>query len=315
MFGLYFSMFLTILLLFSFLFAVVAAVGTYFGASIYFIIGMAVFFIFLQWLIGPSIIRATTNMRELKPDELPWLHKKVKELSKKYRIPMPKILIARIAAPNAFVFGHLPSNANLVVTQGLLNTLNQEEVEAVIGHEMGHIKHKDMVVMVAAAVIPMILYFIALNLMWGGFREERRGVGLAALIGFLSFIGYFIANLLVSFLSRLREYYADRFGAIAVNPRVLATALAKITYGLALMPPSEKINPTAKYFFIADPTSAAGEITHEEKFYRDYLSQGEIREAIAWEKRNRAMHLFEFFRTHPLTYKRIEKLLELEKKR
>ena len=309
--GLFAAMSMTLLLLFGFLFAILAAVGYYFAWSGYLTVGLAVLLVLFQWAIGPAVIRWTTNMRPLARDELPWLQETVRELCRKHRVPMPKLAIARMGAPNAFVFGRTPRGATLVVTQGLLNTLSRDEVRAVVGHEVGHIRHKDMVVMTLASAIPIIAYFVARSLIFAPSRGDRRA-GVAIAIGLGAFLVYFVTNLLVLYLSRLREYYSDHFSGVATRPDSLASALAKITYGLSVAPHEEKVSSAARYFYISDPSEATGEVAHFAAHYRDlHISREEVRDAMAWERRNPLMHFMELFRTHPLTYKRIGRLHEL----
>ncbi|MEM5836157.1 MAG: zinc metalloprotease HtpX [Candidatus Aenigmatarchaeota archaeon] len=304
---------LTLFLLFGFLFGLLATIGYYFDISGYIIVALAVFFVFIQWLIGPKIIWWTTNMKLLEKNEYPWLWKTVKELCKKNKIPVPKIALARVGSPNAFVFGRTPGSAVLTVTEGLLKTLTQEEVKAVIAHEIGHIKHKDMIVMTIVSVIPILAYFVARFIIFTPSRDRRRDVGAAILIGFLAYIVYFISNLLVLALSRLREYYADRFSGINTKPNLLASALAKITYGLSIS--SEKIeNSAVRAFYIADPVSAPSEVNKLASEYSDLnLDEKELEKAMEWERKNPLIRFLEIFRTHPLTFKRILALKELEK--
>jgi len=310
--GLALTMSLTLLLLFGFLFGLVAAAGFYFELGGYLIVGLAIILMILQWAIGPNIIRWTTNMRPLKNNEYPWIHETVKELCKKNKVPVPKqIVLVRSGGPNAFVFGRTPGSATLAVTQGLLNSLTKDEVKAVLAHEVGHIKHKDMVVMTVVGAIPVIAYYIARFLVFAPSKNERKG-GAAVLIGIAAFVIYFISNLLVLFFSRLREYYSDRFSASNVKPSLLASALAKITYGLSAS--GEKENTAARSFYIADPVSAVGEIRQFGEEYSDFdLTDSELKKAIEWEKKNSFARISEIFRTHPLTYKRIMRLKEIEK--
>lgn len=313
-FGLFAAMFVTLFLLFGFLFAILAAVGYFFAISGYVIVALAVLLVFFQWLIGPKVIWWTTNMRLLGKDEYPWIRHTVEELCKKHKVPMPKLALARSGAPNAFVFGRRPSSATLAVTQGLLDSLTHEEVKGVLAHEVGHIKHKDMVVMTIVGAIPIIMYFVARFMIFAP-REGERKAGAAIAIGIAAFAIYFITNLLVLYLSRLREYYSDHFGGSATKPHNLASALAKITYGLSMAPAQEKAKTgAAKYFFIADPLEATGEIAHFSSHYANmHISREEVKEAMEWEKRNPLMKFMEVFRTHPLTYKRISRLQALER--
>lgn len=308
------TMTITLALLFGLLFGILAAVGYYFQLSGFLIVGLAIFLVFIQWLISPRIIWWTTNMRLLEKKEYPWLWKTIEELSRKYKIPMPKLAIARSGAPNAFVFGRTPGSATLAVTQGLLNTLTQDEVTAVVGHEMGHIKHKDMVVMTVVSAIPIISYFIARFLIFAPTnKEDRKGGSGFIIVGLLAFVIYFISNLLVLLLSRLREHYADDFGGRSTKPKLLAGALAKITYGLGVSKEKQE-NSAVHSFYIVNPLSAAGEISRFSKEYSDLeLTENELQKAIEWEKRNPLVRFMEIFSSHPLTFKRIHALSELER--
>ena len=307
------AMFLTVALLFGFLFGILAALGYYFGVSGYLILLMAVFLVFLQWYISPYIIMWTTNMQEADREKYRWIYKTVEKICKKTKTPIPKkIFIVNTGAPNAFVFGRTPKSAYLAITRGLINTLNKEEIEAVIGHEMGHINHKDMVVMTVVAAIPVLAYYAARFLIFAPKDEEKRNAGAAILIGLIAYIIYFISNLLVLYLSRLREFYADRFSGEHTNPRALARALAKITYGLSTS--EDKIeNSAVRSFFIADPITATKEISTFKNEYEDLeIDENELKKAMEWERKNVFARISEIFSTHPLTFKRIQALKELE---
>jgi heat shock protein HtpX len=308
-----FSMFLTIALLFGLLFGILAAIGYYFGISGYIIVLIAVFIVFLQWYTSPYIIMWTTNMQEADRKKYGWIYNMVEKICKKTRTPLPKkIFIVNTGAPNAFVFGRTPKSAYLAITRGLLNNLDKEEVEAVIGHEMGHVNHKDMVVMTIVAAIPVLAYFIARFLILTPRDNERRNVGAAIIIGIVAYIIYFVSNLLVLYFSRLREFYADRFAGEHTSPRTLARALAKITYGLSTS--EDKVeNAAVRSFFIADPISAAKEISTFSNEYKDLeIDEAELKKAMEWEKKNIFARISEIFSTHPLTFKRIKALRELE---
>ncbi len=250
-------------------------------------------------------------MRLLEKNEYPWLRKTVTDICKKNKVPVPQLALARTGAPNAFVFGRTPSSATLTVTQGLLNTLTKEEVSAVIGHEIGHIKNKDMVVMTIVAAIPVIAYYIARFLVFQPKNKEDRKGG-ALLVGLLAFIVYFVSNLLVLYLSRLREFYADNFSGRTTKPKFLSSALAKITYGLSISP--DKTDQAARSFYIADPITSVHELAQFKDEYSDLnLNNKELEKAIEWEKRNPLVKISEIFSSHPLTWKRIKALSELEK--
>jgi len=309
---LFLMMNLTLLLLFGFLLGLLTAAGYYFELSGYLMVGIAVFVIFIQWLIGPSIIKWTTNMRQIEGSEFEWLQKDVKDICKKNNVKIPKLFLVRSGGPNAFAFGRTSGSAAIAVTQGLLNSLSKEEVKAVVAHEVGHIKHNDMVVMTLVAAIPVIAYYIARFLVFTPKSSNDRKGGAAALIGVAAFLVYFVTNLLVLALSRMREYYSDRFSGENTKPSLLASALAKITYGLSMN--HEGQNAAVRSFYIADPVSASSEMSKFSSEYSDFeLSDKELASAMEWERSNVFVRISEIFATHPLTFKRIAALKEMGK--
>ena len=308
-----FAMGMTMFLIFGFLFAILAVVGYYLNFSVNLMLIFAFILILFQWAIGPKIIWWTTNMQEISRKDYPWIFDVVEKICKKTKTPIPKrIAVVNSGAPNAFVFGRTPSSANLAITRGLLQSLNKDEVTAVIAHEMGHINHKDVVVMTIVGAIPILMYYLAQSMMWGRGTREGKNAGTAALIGLGAFLVYFITNLLVLYLSRLREYYADNFSGKNYRPKALASALAKITYGLSVSPDKEKSG--AKYFSIADPSSAVHEMSRFKNEYADLeLNEKELKGAMEWEKRNPFARLSEILSSHPLSFKRINELMKMEK--
>ena len=308
--GLVASMSLTMVMVFGLLFALLAGLGFYFDLGIYTIVGLAVVFGLFQWAIGPAIVRWSTNMSPLNKDEFPWIEETIYEICIKNRVKIPKITIANTSMPNAFVFGRSNKSATLTLTRGLLNTLSKDEVKGVIAHEIGHIKHNDMVVMTIISVIPTIAYFIAMSTMFGG-RSRNQG-GASVLIGIGAFAVYFITNLLILYFSRLREFYADNFAGRQVKPSILANALAKITYGLSLQKREVK-SSALRSFYAVDPVASSYEVSKFASYYKDqHISEEEVQKAMDWERKSSFSKFGEIFRTHPLTYKRIEKLYQLE---
>jgi len=304
------SMSLTMIMVFGLLFALLAGLALYFNIGIYAMVGLAIILGLIQWAIGPAIVRWSTNMRPLDKDEFPWLEEAVHEICIKNKAKIPKITIANTGMPNAFVFGRTNKSATLTLTRGLLNTLTPDEVKGVIAHEIGHIKHNDMVVMTIVSVIPTIAYFIAISTM---FNRSRNQGGGAVLIGIGAFVVYFITNLLILYFSRLREYYADNFAGHQVRPTLLASGLAKITYGLSLQK-QEVTNSTLRSFYAVDPVASSYEVTKFSSYYADqHISEEEVEKAMDWERKSSFGKFGEIFRTHPLTFKRIEKLYELER--
>ena len=156
----------TLLLVWLFLFILIGAIailvlpGT--GAAGWvLVIVFTVLFIGLQWLIGPAVVAWSTKLHYLRKGENPYLENMVINLSQKSQIPMPKLAVVNDPTPNAFVFGRTLNSATLAVHTGLLERLNSQEIEAVIGHEIGHLKHKDVIIMTIAGAIPLMAYMVA----------------------------------------------------------------------------------------------------------------------------------------------------------
>jgi len=282
-------------------------------------------FILIQYLIGPAMVRWSTGLHYLKPGEHPWLEATVKDLAEKSAIPPPKLAIVPDPTPNAFVFGRTTRGATLAVHEGLLKQLNQGEVRGVIGHELGHIKHRDFVVMTVLSALPLIAYLIArlsFEAAWfadGGKKEG--GVPLRVLLlvaGVVSYIVYIITLLCVMRLSRLREHYADAYSAyVTEEPRHLQSALTKITYGLSLSP---RPPHGARTLYIGDPALAKQEcrgiLQRKEEYDLDkdgVLDERELELAMEREAKSRWTTINTWFVTHPATYQRILLLREIEK--
>ncbi|MCW3997186.1 MAG: zinc metalloprotease HtpX [Candidatus Bathyarchaeota archaeon] len=292
---------------------------------IYALIGTILFILF-QYLIGPFIVRVGTRLHYLKPGENQWLESTVKKLAQKDGVAIPKLAIVPNKTPNAFVFGRTSRSATLAVHEGLLTNLNKEEVEGVIAHELGHIKHKDYIVMTVLSALPLIAYIVAQSLFRAGMissysrrRNKEGNAGLAlVIVGAISFLVYIITFLSVMRLSRLREHYADAYSAyLTGEPRNLQSGLAKITYGLSIIPQK---STQARAFYIGDPTMAKQEITTLMKNKQEYdldkdgvLDEVELQRAMEKEAKSTWSNLNNWFSTHPPTFKRILLLREIEK--
>jgi heat shock protein HtpX len=292
---------------------------------IYALIGTILFILF-QYLIGPFIVRVGTRLHYLKPGENHWFETTVKKFAEKDGVPIPKLALVPNKTPNAFVFGRTSRSATLAVHEGLLTSLNKEEVEGVIAHELGHIKHKDYIVMTVLSALPLIAYIVAQSLFRAGMissysrrRNKEGNVGLAlVIVGAISFLVYIITFLSVMRLSRLREHYADAYSAyLTGEPRNLQSGLAKITYGLSIIPQK---STQARAFYIGDPTMAKQEIKTLMKNRQEYdldkdgvLDEVELQRAMEKEAKSTWSNLNNWFSTHPPTFKRILLLREIEK--
>lgn len=286
--------------------------------------GIALFILF-QYLVGPAIVAATSRLRYLTPGENPWLENTVKELVEKSGVPMPKVATVPNNTPNAFVFGRSSAGATLAVHEGLLRSLNEDEIRAVIAHELGHVKHKDFIVMTVLSALPLIAYLIAQFAFRAGVissysrgrdREGNAGLALIA-VGVVSFIVYLITFLAVMRLSRLREHYSDAYSAyLTGSPRSLESGLAKITYGLSISP---KAPQGARAFYIGDPALAKQEISEIMENKNSYdldkdgvLDERELELVMEKESKSTWNQLNSLFATHPPTFKRILLLREIE---
>ncbi len=286
---------------------------------------LTVLFVLFQYLVGPTIVRMSTRLQYLKAGENPWLESTVRELADKSKLPMPRLATVPDNTPNAFVFGRTASSATLAVHEGLLKNLNEDEVKGVIGHELGHLKHKDYIVMTILSTLPLLAYLIARGTWQAAWlsgrssRERNEGSMRAALfiIGILSYVVYIVSLLGVMRLSRLREHYADAYSAyVTGSPRSLESALAKITYGLSL---SSKPPSGARAFYIGDPGQAKEEIKEIMDKKDEYdlnhdgvLDERELELAMEKEAKSTWTKMNSWFSTHPPTFRRILLLHEIE---
>jgi heat shock protein HtpX len=297
----------------------ISPAGILFGALV-----LAVIFMLIQFAISPYIVRLTTHLRYLAPGENPWLEQTVGKLAQEAGVKQPRLAIVPDQTPNAFVFGNSASNMTLAVNQGLLTQLNEDEIRGVLGHELGHVRHKDSIVMTFMSAIPLIAYVVVRSAFGfqvyggGGRRGEREsGVGYIILAGIVALAVYFISQLLVLRLSRLRESFADVFSAyLTESPRSLESALTRITYGLSLSPQDTH---GARALFIADPALAkqevAGILERKNQYDLDHngvLDEHELELAMEQEAKSRWRSVNEAFATHPPTYKRILLLRQID---
>lgn len=318
--GLQTKMWLLVALLFAILYGVISGVGSYYGTGGAFsYIVMAFFFLGIQYLIGPAMVQAMMRIKWVSESEEPELHRMVAELAEKASIPKPKVGISRLGIPNAFAFGRSLRDGRVCVTEGIRGILNKDELRAVLGHEIAHLKNRDMIVITILSAIPLIMYWIAWRLMWGGMLgDRRRDGGYAALIGFGAFVLYFLTNLLVLYGSRIREYYADQGSVRFGNPpHFLASALYKLVYGSARYRGQSDLKRVegVKAFFLNDPSRARSELSELAQVDKDM--SGTIDSDELMELRQKTVQIsssekmMELFTTHPNMLKRIKHLASM----
>ncbi|KUG19353.1 putative protease htpx [hydrocarbon metagenome] len=186
---------------------------------------------FFQYFFSDRLVLWSTGARVVEEDEYPDLHRMVERLAAEANIPKPRIAVVQTPVPNAFATGRNPKNAVVAATDSLMRTLNKDELEAVLAHELSHVKNRDVFTLTVASFISMIAFILVRNWFFMGMFGGRRDGGNPWIIVFIvSIIVWITSTLLIRALSRYREFAADRGSAqLTRNPRALATALQKIS--------------------------------------------------------------------------------------
>jgi heat shock protein HtpX len=225
--------------------------GMNFGWMIVFIVG----FNLVAYFFSDKMALASSRARPVTEAELPQVYAIVRRLAIQMNIPEPSIHVIDSPQPNAFATGRSPRKAAVAVTTGILSTLNSEELEGVLGHELAHVQNRDILIGSVAAMIGAALSLVARMGFWFGGGDNRNNP-LGAIGAVLSIIIAPIAAMLIQFaISRTREFQADRSGAeITGQPLQLASALAKISAGTARIPMN--VNPATSQLFIDNPLKA-----------------------------------------------------------
>jgi len=270
---------LTMFLLFA-LYIVFIGILVQYGFGLIGVVVMMGAFSFAQYFFSDKMALYSMGANVVDESEAPELHRTVERLSQQADLPKPQIAIADSQVPNAFATGRNQQNATVAVTTGLMRTLNQEELEGVIAHELAHIKNRDVMVMTIASFLSTIAFIIVRwGWLFGGNGRNQAPVYVAILA---SLVVWVISFFLIRALSRYREYSADRGAAsITGNPSALASALMSIS-GRMDNVPKEDLRDQAEmnaFFIIPIRSGFIGKIAS----------------------------------THPPTEKRIEKLRELER--
>ena len=235
-----------------------ASLGGKQGMTVAFIFALGMNF-FAYWF-SDKIVLGMYRARKVTESEAPELYGIVRRLAQKAEMPMPKVYIIEQEQPNAFATGRNPKHAAVAVTTGMMRILSQEELQGVIGHELAHIKHRDILVSTIAATIAGAISFLAQMAQWAmifGHRgdDEEGGNPLAALV--MMIVGPIAALIIQMAISRSREYSADEGGArLAGNPRYLSGALRKLHLASQKIPMNA--NPATSHMFIVNPLSGGG---------------------------------------------------------
>jgi heat shock protein HtpX len=229
-------------------------IGGYFGGERGLVMGLILAGVmnFGCYFFSDKIALATYRAQPVTREQLPRAYQVVERLTQKAGLPMPKIYVIPTDSPNAFATGRNPQHSSVAVTEGILNLLNDEELEGVLAHELGHVNNRDILISSVAATLAGAITYLARFAMFfgGGSRDERRGGGLGALV--MIILAPIAAMLIQLAVSRSREYQADQTGAqLTGNPYALASALAKLDAYSERIPMAA--TPSTAHLFIIQP--------------------------------------------------------------
>ncbi|MFD1586146.1 zinc metalloprotease HtpX [Halorientalis brevis] len=280
--GLRARMGLTMFLLAALYLVFIGVLSLYFESLLLVAVVMGLFS-FAQFFFSDKLALRSMGAKEVSENEYPDLHRTVGRLAQQADLPKPTIAVADTRVPNAFATGRSQQNATVAVTSGILDTLDQEELEGVLAHELAHVKNRDVMVMTIASFLSTIAFLIVRwGWLFGGNRGgDRQGGGVVVAI-VVSLLVWVVSFVLIRALSRYREFAADRGGALITGrPSALASALMKID-GRMDKVPKEDFREQAEmnaFFIIPIKSGFIGKIA----------------------------------RTHPSTEKRVERLREMER--
>jgi heat shock protein HtpX len=252
--GLTARMVLTMVLLAALYVVLVLVIGQFTNA-LWLGIAIGIGALWAQWFFSDRLALSAMRAREVSPAEAPRLHAIVDRLCAQADMAKPRVAIADTALPNAFATGRSADRAVLCATTGLMNRLDERELEAVMSHELSHVAHRDVTVMTIASVVGVLAGFMTRAMVFGGMGRNRDGnaamVALMAMV--IAMVVYAVSFLLTRLLSRYRELAADRAGAMLTGqPSVLASALTKITGEMARIPARDlrAAEPYNAFFFV-----------------------------------------------------------------
>ncbi|RZH68997.1 zinc metalloprotease HtpX [Natrinema altunense] len=284
--GLRARMFVTMFLLFALYIVFAGALALYIGGGLWLFAILFGGFSLVQYYFSDTLTLKSMGARTVSADEYPQLHASIERLSQQADLPKPKVAVVDSKVPNAFATGRNQKNAAVCVTTGIMTTLDADELDGVLAHELAHVKNRDMMVMTVASFLSTIAFMIV---RWGAFfggghrrgggREGGGGIIVAILV---SLVVWIISYLLIRALSRYREYAADR-GAAAItgNPSALASALLKISGEMDKVPKDDMREEAEMNAFFIIP----------------------IKSGIVGR----------LFSTHPSTERRVDQLRDLER--
>jgi heat shock protein HtpX len=239
--------------------------------------------ILAQWYLSDKIVLWSSGAKIISREEYPKLHEIVERLSTNNGLPKPKVAMVNSNVPNAFATGKSPKSSLVAVTTGLLDLLDDDELEAVIGHELTHVRSRDVLVLTLASVFSTVAWYLMQFGFYGGLQtRNRNSAGSGAIVLVVAVVTWVVSFLIIRAISRYREYSADRGGAIMTGkPDKLATALLKISGKIKVIPPNELKNVQKLNAFFIIPALSGSSIAN-------------------------------LFSSHPPVEKRVQKLKEMQ---
>lgn len=239
--------------------------------------------ILAQWYLSDKIVLWSSGAKIVSKEEYPRLHEIVERLSTNNGLPKPKVAMVHSPVPNAFATGKSPKSSLVAVTTGILDLLDNDELEAVIGHELSHVRSRDVLVLTLASVFSTVAWYLVRFGLFGGLQtRNRNSAGTSAIVLLVAITTWVVSFLIIRAISRYREFSADRGGAIMTGkPDKLASALLKISGKIKVIPPKELENVQKLNAFFIIPALSGSSIAN-------------------------------LFSTHPPVEKRIQKLMEMK---
>lgn len=279
---------------------------------------LSIIILLIQFLISPFLTDLSMKWfykARFENDIPEYLKNFINQICDKYNMKYPKIGLIDDGAPNAFTYGRTKNDARIVLTRGIFNLLNEQEVMAVVGHELGHAKHYDMVFMTVAQLVPLVLYGIYETFTRSNSKSSsnNNSSGYLEMIGLIAYILYVLSEYIVLWLSRTREYYADSFSVEETkNPNALTTSLIKIGYGLSINKQEQEDEKKKKKHTISNSKvigifdSKTSKALVSTSYNNGLISADNIKNAMKWETWNIWAKLYELKSTHPLISKRLK---------
>ena len=311
----------TLMLLFGMLITVFLIFGYFFGYfSIYVVIVFTILLNFILWLLSPRISDIIyTRIYKVEWISLsrleimsPKAAEVIKRVCEKYNFKIPKLGVIPDKNPNAFTYGSGRWNARIIVTTGIFEYLDENEIASVYAHELGHIKNRDFIIMTVASVILQLLYEFYVIFRRSALYRGRKKSG-AIILAVISYIFYIIGQYVLLYLSRIREYYADEFSAEHTHANYIASALIKIAYGILANPDNVRLVESTKLIGIMNYKSAksVGMVYYNCEKLNNFEP---LVKALLFDIHNPWARIYEISSTHPLTGKRIKRLCKLSDK-